>query len=156
RPFDLDDLRARFREQQRCQRAWQQCREIHDAHPLKWSHQLPPPLVHGSLWETHRRLERVQESASGNDASRDQSGWLLPRDAGLAAAEPVFLHLAGGGLWQLLDEAHPLRRLEVGEAVAGVLLELVLGGLGAGAQDDEGVRRLAPFLVWHADNRRLL
>src|SRR5262249_32862857 len=115
RPFDLDDLRARFREQQRCQRAWQQCREIHDAHPLKWSHQLPPPLVHGSLWETHRRLERVQESASGNDASRDQSGWLLPRDAGLAAAEHVFLHLAGGGLWQLLDEAHPLRRLEVGE-----------------------------------------
>jgi hypothetical protein len=41
--LDLDDLRACLGEQQRGQRTRQQCREIHDAHSRKRSHQFLPP-----------------------------------------------------------------------------------------------------------------
>ena len=81
---------------------------------------------------------------------------LLPGDARFAAAQDELLHLAGCSLWQVVDEAHPLRGLEVGEIVAHVQLDFVFGDAGACALDDEGMGRFAPFLVRHADDRDLL
>ena len=46
--------------------------------------------------------------------------------------------------------------LEVGEVLAGEGAEIGFGGGGAGAEDDEGVRGLAPLLVGQADDGGLL
>src|SRR5688572_15753081 len=80
---------------------------------------------------------------------------LLLRDR-RAAAQHILLDLAGGRLRQLVHKAHPLGRLEVGQAVAHKLLQLSLTGRAASLQHHEGVGRLAPLLVGHAHHGGLL
>jgi len=55
---------------------------------------------------------------------------LLPRDAGFAPSQHELLYLTRRRLRKLVDEADPLRCLEVGQTVAHVKLELFLGGFG--------------------------
>ncbi len=81
---------------------------------------------------------------------------LLARDGGFAAPQDKLLYLARRRLWQVVDEAHPLRSLEVGQAVTHVKLELIFGRFGAISQDDKGMGCFAPFLVPHADDGDLL
>src|SRR6516164_4682964 len=81
---------------------------------------------------------------------------LLTEDASLTGAQYELLHLAGRRLRQFVDEADPLRRLEVRNRVAHVQLQVFLCRLGALPLDDEGMRRLAPPLMWHADHGDLL
>ena len=64
---------------------------------------------------------------------------LLSRDAGLAGAQHVLLHLARRCLRQLVDEADPLRCLEVGERTAYVQLQFVLRRQCVPPQNDESV-----------------
>src|SRR5579872_318636 len=71
----------------------------------------------------------------------------LHRDRGLAAAQDELLNLARRGLRQLADERHRVRALEVRQAVARELPDLVGGRGGARLQDDERMRRLAPLRV---------
>jgi len=55
---------------------------------------------------------------------------LLPRDAGSAPSQYEFLHLSRRRLWKLVNEADPLRRLEMRQIAANVKLEFVLGRSG--------------------------
>ena len=69
---------------------------------------------------------------------------LLPRDTGFAPPQHEFLYLTRRRLRKLVDEADPLRCLEVGQIVAHVKLEFFLGRFGTVSQDDEGMRAIRP------------
>src|SRR5207244_7662979 len=99
------------------------------------------------------RSSRRQMRTSGwkQEISSAKSCCLLGRNSGLAAAQHIFLNLAGRGLRQLLDEGHRVRRLEMRKPLANELDQLAVRRRRAGLQDDEGVRRFAPLLVLHSN-----
>jgi hypothetical protein len=80
---------------------------------------------------------------------------LLAGEVGGAAAENEFLDLAGRGLRELVDERHGAWRLEVGQPVADERYQLRLRRGLARTQHHERVRRLAPPLARHPDDRDL-
>src|ERR1041385_9505780 len=89
-------------------------------------------------------------------AGRARGADLLRRYARALAAQHELLDLAGRRLGQLGDEVERLGALEVRELGARELAQLVLARGGAGAQDHERVRALAPLLARHADDGDLL
>src|SRR5512132_4099093 len=80
---------------------------------------------------------------------------LLLRDC-RPSAQDIFLNFTRCCLWQFRNKGESMRRLEVREIRARKLAQLIFGNLGAGLQDYECVRRLAPTLVWHTYDRNLL
>src|SRR5690242_7573756 len=100
---------------------------------------------------------------SGGLAATSPTAWggadplgLLPDDRRRALPEHVLLDLPRRGLRQLRHERHPMRRLEVREAVARERDQLGVRRRGAGLQDDVCVWGLSPLLVRQPDYRRLL
>ena len=77
---------------------------------------------------------------------------LLPRDASSARSKYELLHFSGCRLRKLLDESDPLRRLKVRKAVPHVEFEVFLGRFRPLSQDDKGMGRFTPSLMWHADD----
>jgi hypothetical protein len=84
-----------------------------------------------------------------NQLRRAQSG---DGDGAQAGADGLFLELAGGGAGQGWDERDADRAFEACQAVADPGDELGLGYLGVRAQDDDGLRGLAPFGGGDADD----
>src|SRR2546425_588829 len=80
--------------------------------------------------------------------------WGRPRRG--AFPQDVFLDLSRRGLGQLRNESHPVRGLEVRQAIPGERDQLGLGGRRAGLQHHVRERRLSPLLVRQTDDRRLL
>ena len=61
---------------------------------------------------------------AGPQLGTEQPPASLRGDGGAAAAEDVFLDLAGGGLGEFGEEGQPLRHLEAGEMFAGKLSQV--------------------------------
>src|SRR5258705_5081147 len=126
---------------------------------FRWSR----PEMRTSAWKLE--ISSARSSSKSRDASvvdvdapegRLRGYPSLRGDGGLAAAQDVLLDLAGRGLRQLLDEGDAVGRLEMGEPFPDELDELAIARRGARLEDDEGVRRLAPLLVLHADDADFL
>jgi hypothetical protein len=102
--------------------------------------------------------DRIGDRPPTNDNPRscDERHRLLPHHAGSAPSQHEFLHFTRRGLRKLVDDADPLRCLEMGQTVADVTLELFLGGSGAIPQYHEGMGRFTPSVMWHADDRDFL
>src|SRR5438552_8267730 len=80
----------------------------------------------------------------------------LRHDRTLSRAQDVFLNLASRRLGKFIDEGDAVRRLEMGDVRPRKLAQLVLIGVRALPENNEGVRRLAPALMRQANNRHLL
>jgi hypothetical protein len=81
---------------------------------------------------------------------------LLPRDPSPATSQHELLHLTRRGFRKLVDEANPLRCLEVGQTIPHVKLEFVRGHFGSVAQDHKGMGRFASPLMRNANDRHFL
>src|ERR1039457_5406825 len=121
---------------------------------------LPPAMTtEGAFTSRHNKASNTMDTLATPRVRAPGRRWqrdvLLSRDRSGAAAQHELLDFAGRRLWQCRNWVPDLRRLEMGHAFADERSQFLVRCRHPGAENDEGMWRLAPALVGHADNRCL-